>query len=403
MRLYSRKEVLLAMGVTFAVAVSVFLLADRWIGERNLEKRLSPALSEAAPEDETLSRLIENPLGGEKYTAEERLNISIYERLNEGVVNITTTVMSYNFFLEPIPKEGATGSGSIIDEEGYVLTNHHVVEGAQQVYVNLADGSQFEGEVVGTDLENDLSIVKFNPEGKKLTVIPFGSSSDLKVGQRVLAIGNPYGLDRTMSTGIISAPGRPIKNDDNLIIRDMIQTDAAINPGNSGGPLLNTKGEMIGITTMIYSPSGGSVGIGFSVPVDTAHRVVPDLIEYGRVQRGWIDIDLIQLFPNLVRYADLPVSEGLLVSTVARNSPAEQAGLKGGSRSRAVRLNSTTIVYLGGDIIVGINGEKITGYSDFYSALEKTRPGDTASVMVVRGKKTVELDITLTERPEGRI
>ena len=288
-------------------------------------------------------------------------------------------------------------------KKGYVLTNNHVVEGAQKVYINLADGSQFEGKVVGTDLENDLSIVKFDPEGKDLTVIPFGTSANLKVGQKVLAIGNPYGLERTMSTGIVSAPGRPIKNDDNLIIRDMIQTDASINPGNSGGPLLNTKGEMIGITTMIYSPSGGSVGIGFSVPVDTARRVVPDLIEYGRVQRGWIDIDPIQLFPNLVRYADLPVSEGILVSSVTRNSEADSAGLRGGSRSRAIRLNPTTIAYLGGDIIVGIDGKKITGYSDFYSALEDTRPGDRVTLMVVRGRRTLELEVTLTERPEGRL
>lgn len=336
-----------------------------------------------------------------EYTPEEQIDITIYETLNEGVVNITTTVMAYNFFLEAIPQEGASGSGSIIDKEGYVLTNNHVVEDAEQVYITLADGTQFEGEVIGMDRENDLSIVKFDPKGKDLTVIPFGSSTNLKVGQKVLAIGNPYGLERTMSTGIVSAPGRPIKNESNLIIRDMIQTDAAINPGNSGGPLLNTRGEMIGITTMIFSPSGGSVGIGFSVPVDTAKRVVPDLIDHGYVQRGWIDIEPIQLFPNLVRYAQLPVSQGILVSRVTPNSPADRAGLQGGSSRKAIRLNSTTIIYLGGDIIVGINGRKISDYSDFYSALEESKPGDTVSLNVIRNNKSRELDVELTVRPEG--
>ncbi len=401
MKLYTRRE--LALSSLIAVLSALLILSGFLLLRKERSTGPEPRLSlseRGLPADSFTD--VFNPPEGE-YTQEEMLNIALYERLNEGVVNINTTVMSYNFFLEPVPKEGASGSGSIIDEKGYVLTNYHVVKGAQQVYINLADGSQYEGEVIGADRENDLSIVKFDPQGKDLTVIPFGTSSRLKVGQKVLAIGNPYGLERTMSTGIVSAPGRPIKNEDNLIIRDMIQTDASINPGNSGGPLLNTKGEMIGITTMIYTPSGGSVGIGFSVPVDTARRVVPDLIDHGRVLRGWIDMDPIQLFPNLVRYADLPVSEGILVSTVTSGSSADRAGLRGGSRSRAVRLDSTTVIYLGGDIIVGIDGKKITSYSDFYSALEDSRPGDVVTVMVVRGKKTVELDITLNERPEGRL
>jgi S1-C subfamily serine protease len=396
MKLYSKRELLLSV-ISSILFVLLILTGLGIFRNRNIDK-VQDSLEARGSNNKDFQMAQLNL--DEQYTIDEQLNISLYERLNEGVVNINTTVMSYNFFLEPIPREGASGSGSIIDEEGYVLTNNHVVEGAQQVYINLADGSQYEGRVIGTDLENDLSIVKFDPEGKDLTVIPFGSSENLKVGQKVLAIGNPYGLERTMSTGIVSAPGRPIKNESNLIIRDMIQTDASINPGNSGGPLLNTKGEMIGITTMIYSPSGGSVGIGFSVPVDTAKRVVPDLIDYGHVIRGWIDVDPIQLFPNLVRYADLPVSEGILVSRVTKNSPAQKAGLRGGSSSRAVRLNSNTVIYLGGDIIVGINGKKITNFSDFYCALEESKPGDTVSLMVVRGSRTVEMDIELTERPK---
>ncbi|MDC7224706.1 MAG: trypsin-like peptidase domain-containing protein [Spirochaetales bacterium] len=397
MKLYSRRELFFAIVASvLAVLLVVVLLFPLQRGEEDRMAEEEPILADNSV------RAISDPPEG-KYTTEELLNIDLYERLNEGVVNINTTVMSYNFFLEPIPREGASGSGSIISEEGYVLTNYHVVEGARQVYITLADGGQYEGRVIGTDLENDLAIVKFDPAGKELTVIPFGTSENLKVGQKVLAIGNPYGLERTMSTGIVSAPGRPIKNDDNLIIRDMIQTDASINPGNSGGPLLNTCGEMIGITTLIYSPSGGSVGIGFSVPIDTARRVVPDLIEYGRVQRGWIDIDPIQLFPNLVRYGDLPIAEGILISSITSGSPAEEAGLRGGSKSKAVRINANTIIYLGGDIIVGIDGKNIADYSDFYSALEDTRPGDKVKVTVVRGRRTLDFEVTLTERPEGRL
>jgi S1-C subfamily serine protease len=197
-----------------------------------------------------------------------------------------------------------------------VLTNYHVVENAVKVNLTLADESNFEGVVVGYDRENDLAVIKFDPQGKELVTIPFGDSAGLRVGQKVLAIGNPFGLERTLTTGIVSALGRPVRTDGGLVIQEMIQTDSSINPGNSGGPLLNSRGQMIGVNTMIYSPSGGSVGIGFAVPVNTARRIVPDLIEFGFVKRGWIDVVPVQLFPSLVRYAKLPVEEGLLVSRV---------------------------------------------------------------------------------------
>lgn len=392
MKLYTRNHLYLAMVATFVVAILSVLLFDT-LGKDD---------TEAIVERIYTSNYEVQSRGPYEYTIEEKQNIRLYENLNEGVVNINTTILSYNFFLEPIPREGASGSGSIISGEGYVLTNYHVVEGAEQVFITLADGEQYQGEIIGTDRENDLAILKFDPKGKPLTLIPFGTSRDLKVGQKVLAIGNPYGLERTMSTGIVSAPGRPLKNENNLVIRDMIQTDASINPGNSGGPLLNSMGEMIGITTMIYSPSGGSVGIGFSVPVDTAKRIVPDLIKYGHVQRGWIDIDPIQLFPNLVRYADLPVTQGILVSSVDRNSPAQEAGLRGGSSARAVRLNASTVIYLGGDIIVGINDIKVTDISSFYSALEDSKPGEKVNLSIIRGRKSMTLEVELSQRPEER-
>jgi S1-C subfamily serine protease len=271
---------------------------------------------------------------------------------------------------------------------------------ANKVFVTLADQSQVEGAVVGVDPENDLAVLKFDPLGKKLTTIPLGNSADLKVGQRVLAIGNPFAFDRTLTTGIVSGLGRPIRTESGLIIRDMIQTDASINPGNSGGPLLNAQGEMIGINTMIYSPSGGSVGIGFAVPIDTARRVVPELIQYGKVRRGWIELVPVQLFPSLVSYARLSVRQGLLVSRLTAGGNADKAGLRGGERSEAVRYGNS-IIYLGGDIIVEVDGMKTESISDLYTALEDNKPGDRVTVKAYRDKDLKTFTVTLSDRPES--
>jgi S1-C subfamily serine protease len=335
------------------------------------------------------------------YSEDELRNIRVYDRFNRGVVNVTTETLSLNWFLEPVPREGGTGSGSIIDPRGYVLTNHHVVEGAYRVHITLYDGSQYEGTVEGADRENDLAVLKFDPGEKQLTTIPFGSSDDLRVGQHVLAIGNPFGYDRTLTTGIVSGLGRPVRTAERLVIRDMIQTDASINPGNSGGPLLDADGRMIGINTMIYSPSGGSVGIGFAVPVNTARRVVPELIEYGRVRRGWIEIFPVQLEPNIVRYGNLPVRRGIMVSEVKPEGNADQAGIRGGDRDRAVRYGRS-VIYFGGDIIVGVDGSRVQSLSDLFAALEDNKPGETVDVTVVRGRgKRVTLEVELAERPEN--
>jgi len=330
-------------------------------------------------------------------SSDEANNIQIYEDLNDAVVNVTSVSFEYNWFLEPIPKEG-TGSGSIIDQKGYVLTNYHVIKDANELSVTLADGSNYRGDIIGVDPENDLAVIKFDPKGRRLATIPFGSSADLRVGQKVLAIGNPFALDRTLTTGIVSGLGRPVRTDRGLVIKEMIQTDASINPGNSGGPLLNSKGEMIGINTMIYSPSGGSVGIGFAVPVNTAKRVLPDLLRYGKVQRGWIDIVPVQLFPALVRYADLNVSEGILVSEVEPGSSAEAAGLKAGKQS--VRYGRS-IINLGGDIIVEVDGTPIATLMDLLSALEDNKPGETVEVKVIRGRREQTLYVKLSTRPQN--
>jgi len=328
----------------------------------------------------------------------ERTNIEIYERLNAGVVNITTQTMAINWFMEPVPRAGGSGSGSIIDPRGYVLTNNHVIANAHRVFITLACGTRFDGTVVGTDPENDLAVLRFDPPPcMTLQTIPYGDSGGLRVGQKVLAIGNPFALERTLTVGIVSGLGRPIMSGRH-VIQDMIQTDASINPGNSGGPLLDSQGRMIGINTMIYSPTGGSVGIGFAVPVNTARRVVNELIQYGRVRRGWIDASMVQLFPALVRHANLPVSQGLLVSRTHRNGLAERAGLRQGST--AVR-HGRNIIYVGGDIITSVNGADIRTLSDLYGALEASRPGDVARVGIIRDGNAMTIELPLANREEA--
>jgi S1-C subfamily serine protease len=335
---------------------------------------------------------------------DEQENIDVYERYNEAVVNITTEVIGVNWFLEPVPQAGGSGSGSIIDRRGYVLTNNHVVKEAVKLYVNLSGGARYEAKVIGTDPENDLAIIQFDPPSDRpLKTIPYGSSAGLRVGQKVLAIGNPFGLERTLTQGIISGIGRPVKTDDSTIIRDMIQTDASINPGNSGGPLLNSRGEMVGINAMIYSTSGGSVGIGFAVPVDTAKRIVPDLIAEGKVRRGWIDVQGIQLFPDLIDYMKqngykAPVDRGLLVSQVSRGGNADKAGLHGGATP--VRYGST-VFNLGGDIIVSVDGMEVASVADLHSALEDNKPGERIAVEYWRGGKRQSTTVALSERRQA--
>ncbi|NCB01979.1 MAG: trypsin-like serine protease [Spirochaetia bacterium] len=330
------------------------------------------------------------------YSADEMRNIAIYERANQSVVHITTVTLNLNSFLEVFPVQG-TGSGIIISEHGYILTNAHVVQGASKISIRLYDGSTKEATLIGLDRENDLAVVKIDPSSETpLSAIEFGEATNLKVGQKVVAIGNPFGYDRTMTIGTVSGVGRPVKIDANTVINGMIQTDAAINPGNSGGPLLDSSGKMIGIATSIYSTTGGSQGIGFAVPVNTAISVIPDLIEHGKVNRGWLDITMVQLDDSIVSYAKLPVERGLLISQVKTGGKAEKSGLKGGDKR--VQYGSS-IIYLGGDIIVSIKDEKVSEYSDLYHALVNTAPGDIVEVGVVRGGAIKIIKVELVERP----
>jgi S1-C subfamily serine protease len=407
MKLFSRNQVL-AIAVIVAVAalaagaaVSVLVVAPRVAAVAAAAAVPTAAAAAPAPAaaaaNETAVRVpVQYVAVTTGLLTDEQNNIEVYDRVNKSVVYITTITLEYSYFFEAMPQEG-TGSGVIIDTEGHVLTNYHVVKGADQLRITLSDGTELEGKVTGTDPENDLAVVKFDPKGRVVIPVTFGSSANLKVGQKVLAIGNPFGLDRTLTTGIISALNRPLENsEENSVIRSTIQTDAAINPGNSGGPLLNSRGELIGINSAIYSPSGASAGVGFAIPVNTARRVVDELLRYGVVRRGWIDITPIQLFPALVSYFKLPVRNGVLVSEAG--AAARQAGLRGGDQSSAVRYGRT-IIYGGGDIIVDVGGQKVGSYSDLLGALEQTKPGEVVTVKVIRSGQEKSLNVKLVERP----
>ena len=423
MRLYTKGQIFISVAVGVFSAALISSLIFFKIGQKSVEKKALSQSSDTKTEtysDESFSeqfksdskieeiqselQLQENPTviipvssNTTSYTQDEIQNINVYNACNEAVVNINTKVMAYDWFLEPYVQDGGSGSGSIIDKRGYILTNVHVIQGATKIYVSLFDGTQYEAEVIGQDLDSDLAVIKFNPpEGMELKTISFGESSALRVGQKVIAIGNPFGMERTMTTGIVSGLGRPIQNSNKRIIRNMIQTDSAINPGNSGGPLLDTSGKMIGINTMIMSSSGSSSGVGCAVPSETAIRVVSDLIKYGKVQRGTIDATIIQLNSRIAQYAGLDVKNGILVSEVARGGNAEAAGLKGGTEA-AYYGSRSSIIYLGGDVIRQIDDIQISSLADYYSALESKKPGDLVTVIVRRNKKDVKLRITLSE------
>lgn len=362
------------------------------------EQNSDSSMSELVPAEESSAIPIEVKSGDLKYSYDELQNISVYDLCNESVVNINTQVTGVNWFLEPVVENGGSGSGSIIDSRGYVVTNVHVINGASKIYISLSDGTQYEGFVVGTDIESDIAVLKFTPPaGTVLKTISFGDSDNLKVGQKVIAIGNPFGLERTMTTGIVSGLGRPIQNSNNTIIRNMIQTDASINPGNSGGPLLDSNGRMIGINTMIYSSSGNSAGVGFAVPASTAARVVNDLLEYGKVRRGIIQANLVQLNNAIANYARLDINYGVLVSQITQNGNAEKAGIKAGTQPVRYGTRNPRTIYLGGDIIIAINKDKVASLADYFSLLEDKRPGETVTVTVRRNGKDLQFPVKLEE------
>jgi S1-C subfamily serine protease len=329
------------------------------------------------------------------FTPDEEINIRVYSAASPAVVNITTTAVAYDFFLNPVPKEG-TGSGAIIDRSGHILTNFHVIEGARRLEVTLADASKWPARPVGADPSNDLAVIKIDAPAEKLSVIPLGDSSKLVVGQKVLVIGNPFGFERTLTVGIVSSLGRSIRADNGRLIRGIIQTDAAINPGNSGGPLLNSSGEVIGVSTAIFSPSGGSVGVGFAVPINTAKRIIPELIKRGYVARPYLGITGHEVFPALAQALSLPVSEGIMVVEAAPGSPAQRAGIRGGDR--VVQIGNM-IVRVGGDIITEVDRVKVRTFEQLSEFIDGKRPGDTVTLTVNRQGKFNTVEARLRERP----
>ncbi len=332
-----------------------------------------------------LQRKTAPPPSGAQLNSEERATIEIFQDAAPGVVYITSLAVRRDFFsldVHEIPQ--GTGTGFIWDRDGHVVTNFHVIRGASRAQVTLADHSTWEAEMVGVAPEKDLAVLRIRAPRSALHPISVGGSRNLQVGQSVYAIGNPFGLDQTLTTGIISALGREIDSQGRRPIRDVIQTDAAINPGNSGGPLLDSAGRLIGVNTAIYSPSGAYAGIGFAIPVDTVRWVVPRLIADGRLSQAVLGIEGVAV-DQVLRGSD---SEGVLILRVIANSGAERAGLRPSRRDRSGRV-------LLGDIITGINGAAIRSMDDIALALERRQPGDVVQVEALREQSPVQIEVRL--------
>ena len=326
------------------------------------------------------------------FDAEEQNNIAIYRRVLPSVVNITSRAVIFNFFYGTVPQEGQ-GSGFILDKAGHVLTNFHVVEGANRgIEVKLSNKRSYKATVVGSDKTHDLALLQI--DAPNLEPVTLADSSELAVGQKVYAIGNPFGLSGTMTRGIISSI-RSIRNGDGAPIEDAIQTDAAINPGNSGGPLLNSRGEVIGINTMIASNGAEqSSGIGFAIPINTAKAVLSDLTRYGKVRRPSLGIVSYAIGPDLAEQIGLAADYGVLIQKVIPGGSAERAGLRGGNEQAYV---GNTPIMLGGDLIVAIDGQEVTDPQDISVIMDKHQAGDTVSVTVLRGRRQMTLKLVLGE------
>ncbi len=334
----------------------------------------------------------------------------IYKADGDGVAFIEsqlepTETQSINpFFGEPESESSgggvATGSGFVIDGDGHVLTNNHVIEGASKISVKLgASDTEYTAEVVGADPASDLALLKVDAPAKELHPLRLGDSSTAEVGDPVVAIGNPFGLDRTVTSGIVSALQRQIQAPNGFSIDNVIQTDAAINPGNSGGPLINSAGEVIGINSQIEtggSGSEGNVGIGFAIPINTAKEEIQSLETKGEVEHAYLGIEGGSITPALAKELNLPVEEGVIVQTVVKGGPADKAGLEGSQTTATIEGAE---IGLGGDIITEINGEKVTSMEDVIDFVNKAKPGETAELTILRDGQTKHANVTLGKRP----
>jgi putative serine protease PepD len=320
-----------------------------------------------------------------KALTDEQNSIEVYKSISPGVAFINTTSVRESFWGAQEGK--GSGSGSVIDNNGHILTNYHVVEGAQRLTVSFGGDKSYPAKFVGGDPDTDLAVIKIDPPAG-LAVVPLGDSDSLVVGQKVLAIGNPFGLDRTLTTGVISGLQRPIRARNGRPIDAAIQTDASINPGNSGGPLLDKFGRMIGINSQILSPAGGSVGVGFAVPVNTAKRVLPQIIQFGEVRRPKLGASLPSVSDLAERGYKMPVQNGLLVYSLVPGGAAERAGLRAVTEEGAI-----------GDIIVSADGQAINDTDDLFRLLDKKQFGDTVQLGVFRDGRTITVPARLSATP----
>jgi len=333
--------------------------------------------------------------GVKRYSVDEQENISIYEKSSRAVVNISNIAVNYDFYYRAIPAESGSGTGFLINKSGIIVTNYHVVEGASKLVVTLSNNSQWPGKLVGADPNNDLAIVHIQAPAESYDVLKFSHSDDIVVGQKVLALGNPFGLRQTLTTGIISALGRTIAAKNGRKIEGIIQTDAAINPGNSGGPLLDSEGNVIGINTAIIG-SAGSVGIGFAVPSNTALRILPDLLKYGYVLRPWLGIEPI---PTVyLRRIGIDIQEGLLIARVVVGASADNAGLRGASRT--VKVGRYKVPW-GGDIITHISETPVASMEDLAEQIETRKSGEEVTVRFIRQDKIHSVVVELVLRPRS--
>lgn len=329
----------------------------------------------------------------------ERRIVEVYQRVSLAVVNITTQVLRSSFFYGIYPEEGS-GSGFVFDLQGHIITNYHVVEDADEIVASFGEGLEMPARVVGIDPPNDLAVIKVDELPPGVEPIELGDSDTLQVGQRAIAIGNPFGqFERTLTVGVVSAVNRMIDLDGERVLRGVIQTDASINRGNSGGPLLDSQGRLIGVNTAIFSPSGTSAGVGLAIPVNKLKRVVPVLIERGRYPHPWLGIEGLgyPLYPELAQALDLPVKEGLLIAQLYRDSPALRAGIRGATDEVIVGRRRLLV---GGDVLTAIDGVPVTSWDDLEAYLdERTDVGQTVTLTLWRAQVRIEVQVLLAQEP----